>query len=309
MKMPTKWLKLGRIFFANQHSDWMFSHGAWPIAEHLHGDLFRIYFTVRDKQNRSHGAFLELDIQHPKKIIYLHDKPVLEPGALGCFDDSGALLNCIVMLNGVKHAFYTGVNLGVTVPTRYAAGLVVWNAEKTRFDRCFLGPILDRTKNSPHFAAGPDVLYEQETYRMWFTCGKEWVLNNGLPKHYYNIEYAESKDAISWNRPGKSVIDFKNEHEYVICSPRVIKDKNQYNMWYSYRASQSAESYRIGYAVSRDGLSWERQDSRVGIEVSPSGWDSEMICYPFVFDHKEKRYLLYSGNHYGKSGFGLAVLV
>ena len=31
-----------------------------------------------------------------------------------------------------------------------------------------------------------------------------------------------------------------------------------------------------------------------------------MICYPFVFDHKGKRFMLYNGNSYGKTGFGLA---
>jgi hypothetical protein len=33
-----------------------------------------------------------------------------------------------------------------------------------------------------------------------------------------------------------------------------------------------------------------------------------MIEYPFVFDHDGHRYMLYNGNEYGKSGFGLAVL-
>ena len=33
-----------------------------------------------------------------------------------------------------------------------------------------------------------------------------------------------------------------------------------------------------------------------------------MICYPFVFEHKSKIYMLYNGSDYGKEGFGLAVL-
>ena len=45
-----------------------------------------------------------------------------------------------------------------------------------------------------------------------------------------------------------------------------------------------------------------------GIDVSKTGWDSEMICYPFVFEHKGNKYMLYNGNDYGKDGFGLAVL-
>ena len=79
-------------------------------------------------------------------------------------------------------------------------------------------------------------------------------------------------------------------------------------MWYSFRAQPTIDSYRIGYAESADGLEWVRMDDRVGIDVSSSGWDSEMICYPKVFEHQGKLYLLYNGNGYGKSGFGLAVL-
>jgi len=48
----------------------------------------------------------------------------------------------------------------------------------------------------------------------------------------------------------------------------------------------------IKYAESRDGIKWNRLDHLSGIDVSPDGWDSEMIEYPFVFDHKGQRYML-----------------
>lgn len=50
-------------------------------------------------------------------------------------------------------------------------------------------------------------------------------------------------------------------------------------MWYSYRG----RSYRIVYAESEDGLIWIRKDQESGIHVSESGWDSEMLAYPYVF--------------------------
>ena len=62
------------------------------------------------------------------------------------------------------------------------------------------------------------------------------------------------------------------------------------------------------YAFSDNGLNWVRDDKSVGIDVSLSGWDSEMICYPFIFDHLDRRYMLYNGNGYGKTGFGIAVM-
>jgi hypothetical protein len=78
-------------------------------------------------------------------------------------------------------------------------------------------------------------------------------------------------------------------------------------MWFSYR-SGNGQAYRIGYAMSSDGRNWELALEDAGIDVSTSGWDSEMIEYPFVFDHKGQRYMMYNGNDYGRTGFGLAVL-
>ena len=77
-----------------------------------------------------------------------------------------------------------------------------------------------------------------------------------------------------------------------------------YMMWYSVKG----QAYRLGYAVSDDGFEWERKDDQVGIDVSPTGWDSEMIEYPSTFAWEGKLYLLYNGNGYGKTGFGLAEL-
>ena len=75
-------------------------------------------------------------------------------------------------------------------------------------------------------------------------------------------------------------------------------------MWFCSRG----EAYRIRYAESTDGLTWSRRDERAGIDVSASGWDAEMIEYPCVFDHSGRRYMLYAGNGFGRTGFGLAVL-
>ena len=84
----------------------------------------------------------------------------------------------------------------------------------------------------------------------------------------------------------------------------MLKEKGLYRMWYCYRGA----SYRIGYAESADGLDWTRMDARAGIDLAPEGWDSEMLAYPFVFDHAGRRYLFYNGNGYGRSGLGWAVL-
>ena len=49
-----------------------------------------------------------------------------------------------------------------------------------------------------------------------------------------------------------------------------------------------------------------RRDSEAGI-ASSGDWDSEMQAYPAVFDNDGRRYMLYNGNGYGRTGIGWAV--
>ena len=79
-------------------------------------------------------------------------------------------------------------------------------------------------------------------------------------------------------------------------------------MWYSYRASEKSYEYLIGYAESTDGKIWVRKDEEVNISPSKEGWDSAMVCYPYIINHKGEKYMLYNGNGYGQTGMGLAIL-
>ena len=67
-------------------------------------------------------------------------------------------------------------------------------------------------------------------------------------------------------------------------------------------------SYRIGYAKSKNLQDWERDEDYAGLQRSNEGWDSQMICYPNVFKLDSKIHLLYNGNEFGRHGFGLATL-
>ncbi len=281
----------------------MKSHAAVPIAENLGGDLFKIHFSSRDDHNRSHTGYLVFDISRPDQILDISTEPVLVPGKLGEFDDSGAMASWLVIRQNIKFLYYAGWNLGITVPFHNSIGLSV-STQNDEYNRYSNGPIVDRSINEPHFCGSCCVLPGDDFWRMWYLSCTEWRMLNGKPEHRYHIKYAESNDGIHWQRDGLVSIDYLNDQEHAISRPSVIRDNDRWKMWYSYRG----QSYRIGYAESDDGRSWKRLDHQINLDISPSGWDSEMIEYPFVFDHKGQRYMLYNGNGYGKTGFGLAVL-
>jgi len=298
-----RWEKLGLIFCPENNYDWMVSHAANPVAESLGGSVFRIYFSSRDNMNRSSVGFVEVDIRNIGKIIRISEQPVLSPGEPGMFDDSGTSLACLIRVNDKRYLYYVGWNLCVTVPWRNSIGLAISDTSDSSFKKYSKAPIVDRSDVDPFSLSYPWVMRDEGKWKMWYGSNLSWGTTEKDMAHV--IKYAESRDGIHWERKGVVAINFKSPDEYAISRPCVIKDDGLYRMWYSYRG----KSYRIGYAESEDGIYWIRRDEDVGIDVSESGWDSEMIEYAFVFDHAGERYMLYNGNRYGRTGMGLAVLV
>ena len=44
-----------------------------------------------------------------------------------------------------------------------------------------------------------------------------------------------------------------------------------------------------------------------GLDPAGDGWESDMVEYPWLFDASGRRFMLYNGNDYGRTGIGLAV--
>ncbi len=300
------WSKLKHVFVADNHSEWMYSHGSNPVFKLLEDGTQRIYFTCRDKNSKSYIASLDVDIENDFKISNLSKNPVLTPGEIGLFDDSGVVMGCFQQVEGQDFLYYLGWNLKVTVPWLNTIGLAIYNPITKQYKKNSLAPMMDRSSEDPFSISYPSVLFDEGVYKMWYGSNLNWGKDQSSMQHVF--KYAESKDGINWNRTNEIVVGLEHLNEYALSKPWVLKDRGVYKMWYSYRANGEITTYRIGYAESLDGKKWIRKDDEAGIDVSESGWDSQMISYPCVFDYKEKRYMLYNGNDYGKSGFGVAVL-
>lgn len=302
-----KWQKKGRLTKAPGYNWWK-THVQNPFPEHVKGDVYRIHFAGRDKNNHSQGGYFEMNINNPKKILKISKKPTLALGDLGCFDDCGAMPSYIVEYKGKKYMYYTGWTKQVTTPFSFFIGLAISKDQGRTYKKYSKAPVLGRNYYDPYLTASPFVIIENGIWRMWYVSGTKWeawVKKSTTPKHYYHIKHALSRDGIHWETNNKACIYYKKD-EYAIARPIVYKEKGIYKMWYCYRGGSNL--YRAGYAESKDGLKWARKDQTVGIDVSKTGWDSDMICYPCVFEHKGKKYMLYNGNYYGKTGCGLAIL-
>ncbi len=299
------WKKLGKVFTPGTSDT--YSHAMFPVCDILDEEksLIRIYYTHRDESNYGFPTYLDAQlIDESITVTYNHHKPIIERASVGCFDDSGINVTSLVSTPKERVFFYYGWNLGVTVPFRNSIGIASVNDTGDKLTRMHEGPIIDRSRQFPHLCATPWVLYDDNIFKMWFASGEAWKMVDNVPHVACHIGYAESTNGVDWIRQVEPCVAHGEYADHVISTPCVLKEKNTYKMWYSYRG----EKYRIGYAESQDGKQFVRKDSEVGISVSHDDWDSEMICYPNVFRLNGKYYMLYCGNGYGKTGLGLAVL-
>jgi hypothetical protein len=159
-----RWVKKGLIFNADRQYPWMAHHASMPIADKIDDRRLRIYFGPRDDEGRTRPAFIDVDADNPARILYLHDRPVLDLGKPGTFDDSGVMPSCIVNEAGRKLLYYNGWNRGVSVPYRVSIGLAASTDGGVTFERLFEGPIVDRTHIEPYFCAMPSVLVDERAW-------------------------------------------------------------------------------------------------------------------------------------------------
>jgi hypothetical protein len=296
-----RWQKLGRIFEPAGLHPKLATHAANPLAVPLGGDLFRIYYSGRDTQNRSSVGWVEYDLGK-RRLTEVRPDPVIEHGPPGSFFADGISVGNCYEAGGVTYMLFMGWQAPADGHWRGDIGrLVVAPDGNLALDGN--SPLMGADAEDPISLSYPWVMRDGAGYRMWYGSTTSWDAGNGEMLH--PIKEATSPDGHAWTRTGLAV-PYQLGIAQAFSRPTVLRLGDQYRMWFSYRGAPRP-SYRIGSAASRDGEHWELTRDDADIDVSPEGWDSRMIEYPFCFTHRGEAWLLYNGDGYGRTGFGLAV--
>jgi hypothetical protein len=300
-----KWRKMGLIYGPDGRLSWAKHSALTPTPILLNEEVIRIYAGFRDEKGISRIGYVDVDGNNPSRLITVSKEPVLDIGLPGTFDDNGMILGDIVKFTDRWHMFYIGFQLVEKVKFLAFTGLAVSIDGGNSFSRSGRVPILDRSEEGLYCRAIHSVLLEDGMWKVWYATGSEWTWIQGQPYPNYHIRYIDSKDGITFPDQGKICIDHQ-ENEYRIGRPKVYRHAGIYKMFYTIGTLQ--RDYISGYAESKDGINWKRMDETIGMHLSDSGWDSKMLCYPSVFQYKDRTYMFYNGNNYGEAGFGYAVL-
>ena len=302
------WIKKGRIWSPNKTSVLKSYYGILPVPIYLESlNVVRVFFGSADKNIHSRVFYIDLNPDNLSEILFESQNCALDLGRLGTFDDSGVVPSCVIKKGNDILLYTVGFQRCEKVPYMLYAGIAKSKNNGVSFSRPHDVPILGRTPERPVSQGAPSVIFHEGIYKMWHWYSTEWINVKGKLYLDYKIGYAESYDGLKWDMKDLCCVKpNKDNDEFAVARPFVIFEDNIFKMWYSIRFVEKL--YRIGYAESLDGLDWKRKDNLAGIDVSDSGWDSEMICYPSIIDIKGKRYLFYNGNDNGKNGFGYAIL-
>lgn len=304
--MMRRWRKLGQVYCPNTKGAHpkLISHAANPLPLLIEGDVYRIFYSGRDGNNCSSVGAVDIDIIK-RKVVSEYTTPFFEHGPEDSFYSAGVSIGCCYSVDNVLYMLFMGWQNPPNQHWRGDIGRLIVKKDLSlvlESDKPFMGadacdPIsLSYPWVSKRPAGGFDI---------WYGSTHTWDAGNGEMLHVIN--HAFSPDGSTLHRTGLA-LPYKIGEAQAFSKPTVVRSRTEgFDMWFSYR-SGTGEKYRIGHAYSEDGNNWELNLRQSGIDVSSGGWDSEMISYPYVFDHRGERFLLYNGNGFGKTGFGLAVL-
>jgi predicted GH43/DUF377 family glycosyl hydrolase len=122
---------------------------------------------------------------------------------------------------------------------------------------------------------------------MWYT---------GQFNGHSAIGYDTSKDGLEWQRREHPVLEAVQpwEKEAVMC-PSVVWDESahQYRMWYS--GGEQYEPDAIGYAVSPDGVHWQKHDGPIFHADPANRWESYKVTACQVLQWKGWYVMFYIG--------------
>lgn len=310
-----KLLKKEFIYNTKGIYDWSRMYACGPVVDIISDKVWRIYYSTRDSFNHTRPTYIEVEAENPANILYEHDNYLLGLGKIGTFDDCGVSVLSLLDLDNKKYMYYLGWTVRNTISYHNSLGLAISEDNGRTFKKFSEGPLLSPTYKEPYCNGASYTLYDKENklFRLYYTSFIGWEVYNGHPEPLYDIKYAESDNGIDWKREQIISVGFEKNKKGGIARPSVIKEnENLYRMWYTYRGAQDyrtnkTNSYRIGYAESKDGKVFTRMDDKLGLDVEECGWESIMQTYPYVIKHKGLYWLFYNGNGFGKEGFGYAV--
>ncbi len=299
--------KIGLIPLPSLRPSWMHSHAYIPNAFLLNEKTVRIVLAFWDKHTIGRAGYLDVSAKNPLELLGYSEKPSLDVGEPGTFDDNGISPLCLTRQDtGKLWMYYAGWQLNDKIRYLIYTGLAESVDDGVTFTRIKKTPVLERSDQELIIRSGCCVYREANHWKMLYAAGSNTVDIAGKPVPTYDLKSMISKDGVYWPDQGSLVFSpDKMKKEFGFGRPFVMKENSIWKMWYGFRHLE--KGYLMGYAESNDGERWNRKDEMMN-EFNNDNWrhDNEMRSYPSILSIAGQSYMFYNGNAYGKEGVCVA---
>jgi hypothetical protein len=300
--MSGGWTKCGLIL-ATAEDARARSHAMLPTPRRV-GDWLEVHFAACDSDMRGRIYAVDLADDFPVPAIVGRTRPVLDLGDPGAFDCDGVNPCQLVARGEELFLYYIGWKRGpAAIPYRLFIGLAVSRDGGLSYERLSRGPILPPVEGEDCFRTAAHVYPTASGWAALYIGGDAFIDGrDGKRLPVYSLRRTFSKDGIRWPEPG----------ETLLSPDRALGEIGFGRPWLWHDAGGEpvlmlSVRTETGYSLVEIGLGEEgRPRRRTLIEPSAAGWDCEMVCFAAPCAGQQQEWLLYNGNGYGRSGFGVA---
>ncbi len=302
-----------KLFKPTGNIDWQQEFAQIPFG-YVVDDKLKVVFATRRKQEQNGNyrsypaqAIFSLD---DFSLLSIYEKPLLELGGPGTFDEFGVMPGTILELqSGEEVMYYCGWSRTVSTPYRWSIG-IAFKSGLENFERKYLGPVMGQTVSHPYLTASPVVISTAKSgYEMFHLTGVSWDLIENKLEPRYVIARSISTDGVHWVPSDLSLgsVRWKDECQ---TSPNIFFMGKERFMTFSYRSQSNFRdelnrNYRTAVAKEVSPNCWVVVQSSIELHHDDSIRDD--IAYLHSFKHNGKFFALYNySSGFGTSGIYLA---
>jgi hypothetical protein len=152
-------------------------------------------------------------------------------------------------------------------------------------------PVISGPPRDTYAFQHPCVIKDGATYKMWFGA-----INGSGQWCDSWFEYAESENGMTWTKHPTPILACTpgGYDHWIMSQPKVIKDgPSSYRMYYSAKATNGGDGFRVARASSSDGVHWTKDG--IVLQGDGTGFDAASVNAVGALYQDGIYYLFYGG--------------
>ncbi len=251
------------------------------------GTTFRMWYSGMDVKGNLVGIGYATSTNGSTWVA--NSQPVLQANP-GSWEGNYISIGSVLWNGSIFTMYYRGVGGQAGSAEANGAVGIATSSDGVTWTRYAGNPVMRASSSvDSQFLSTPYVIQTGSTYQMWYTCRNPLLTHDA-------ICHATSTDGKSWSKDSLPILTSGSGWDSGdVYSPSVIFDGTTYGMWYS-SMNQTGLGPRIGFASSKDGVTWTKNVNNPILSWGPATWDDGGVENQCVIQYNNGYILYYDGD-------------